>query len=244
MTNQQPAELPQPGISSFNDPAALIASQFASILVTPEFVVVAVRHDQFNTTFLEPLTKRIRIIGRSAITRWGLCRGRPLQRGTRTWSSVASASVTSLGEALSSRTPSGIPLPSTSTIHFVPLPRLVLPIAEPPFSPVQNCRRERLRPTSAAPLDPRPPVTFAKPPAKHLGPPIASVVASRWKEKETLPAGSATPHRFAESTKFPRNKPGSMPKVARARPVDASPGEATVQSIPTVHQLTASVDFS
>lgn len=63
MTNQQPAELTQPGIRSFDYPAALIPSQFASIFVAPEFVVVAVRHDQFNTTFLEPLTKRVRIIG-------------------------------------------------------------------------------------------------------------------------------------------------------------------------------------
>src|SRR5271165_4114062 len=56
---------------------------------------------------------------RSAITRSGFCRGRPFRRGTRTSASVASASVTSLGEALSSRLPAEDldrrPEPSTSS---------------------------------------------------------------------------------------------------------------------------------
>ena len=62
--------------------------------------------------------------------------------------SVASASITSPGEVLSSRTPSGRPSPSTSTIHLVPLPRLVFPTAAPPFSLGRSCRRERPRPIS------------------------------------------------------------------------------------------------
>src|SRR5258708_10016095 len=49
----------------------------------------------------------------------------------------------------SSRTPSGRPSPSTSTIHFVPLPRLVLPTAEPLFSLERSCRPGTSLPTSA-----------------------------------------------------------------------------------------------
>src|SRR5229473_6115404 len=93
--------------------------------------------------------------------RLGFCRGRPLGRGTLTSASVASASVTSPGEALSSRTPSGRPSPSTSTIHFVPLPRLVLPTAEPLFLREQSCHLGRSRPTSADLLHPAPPTAGA-----------------------------------------------------------------------------------
>src|SRR5581483_8635709 len=46
--------------------------------------------------------------------------------------------------------------PSASTIHFVPLSRLVLPTARPPFSLEQNCRRgtfssHRSSPSSSSP---------------------------------------------------------------------------------------------
>src|SRR5436190_20290887 len=109
MTNQQPAKLSQPGVSPLHNPATLVTPQFPSVLVAPMLVVVPVRHDQFDAAFPEPLTERVRIVSAIAITRSGFCRGRPFARGTRTWASVDSASVTSLGEALSSRTPSGTP---------------------------------------------------------------------------------------------------------------------------------------
>lgn len=65
---------------------------------------------------------------RSAMSRSGLVRGRPgPERFTLTVSSVFSRSLTSDGDAESRYAPSGVPAPSTSTIHFVPFPRLVLP---------------------------------------------------------------------------------------------------------------------
>lgn len=70
-----------------------------------------------------------------AMMRCGRILGRPrCRRGTRTRCSVASAKVTSWGEADAKRTPRGMPWPSANTMHFVPLPRFVLPTAEPPFS--------------------------------------------------------------------------------------------------------------
>jgi len=87
---------------------------------------------------------------RSAITRFSFCRGRPFARGTLTSASVASASVTSPGEALSSRTPSGRPPPSANTIHFVPLPRLVLPTAESLFRRGEAAVQKRLFPLQQA----------------------------------------------------------------------------------------------
>jgi hypothetical protein len=62
MTNQQPAKLAEPGVGSFHDPAALITPQFAPIFVAPLLIVLAVRRDQFNASFLQPLTQRVRIV--------------------------------------------------------------------------------------------------------------------------------------------------------------------------------------
>lgn len=72
---------------------------------------------------------------RSRINRSGRLRGRPGRcvRPTRTVASVASRSLTSAGDAESRCTPIGVPWPSTRTIHFVPLPRLVFPTQSPLF---------------------------------------------------------------------------------------------------------------
>src|ERR1035437_3424051 len=62
MTNQQAAKLAEPGVGSFHDPAALIASQFAPIFVAPLLIVLPVRCNQFNASLLQPLTQRVRIV--------------------------------------------------------------------------------------------------------------------------------------------------------------------------------------
>jgi len=61
-----------------------------------------------------------------------LGRPRPVL-GTRTVAKVRLNNFTSAGEADSKSFPRGIPWPSTTTIHFVPLPRLVLPTHAPLF---------------------------------------------------------------------------------------------------------------
>src|ERR1700680_3192010 len=50
MTKQQPAELTQPGISSFHDPAPLVAPQFASVFIPPFLVVLTVGCNQFDAS--------------------------------------------------------------------------------------------------------------------------------------------------------------------------------------------------
>ena len=162
MANEESAELTEPGVGAFDDPAALISSEFSSVLVSPVLAVFAIRDDQVSTAFFESFAQRIGVVGAVGDYAFGLCRGRPLGRGTLTSASVASASVTSPGEALSSRTPSGRPSPSTSTIHFVPLPRLVLPTAEPPFSLERSCRPGTSLPTSADLRHRAHPVAFAR----------------------------------------------------------------------------------
>jgi hypothetical protein len=46
--------------------------------------------------------------------------------------------------------PNGVPAPSTRTIHFVPLPRLVLPTLRPLFSPGRSCHRQSIRPSAVS----------------------------------------------------------------------------------------------
>src|ERR1039458_2140318 len=171
--------------------------------------------------------------------RFGFRRGRPLGCGTLTSASVASASVTSAGEALSSRTPSGRPPPSTSTIHFVPLPRLVLPTAEPPFWPERSCRPGTSLPTSTVLRRRAHPVTLAKRPATRPALPTASTAASRSPEKDICQAGTATLHPSATPTGCLPDKPGSKPRVGHACPCAASAQAAVARSTPTaLHSIT------
>src|SRR5581483_6464737 len=222
MTNQQSAELAEPGVGSLHDPSPPVATKFTSVFVSPFLVVAPVRCDQFNAALAQSLAQRIGIVsavGNHAFRPW---RGRPFGRGTRTFASVSSASVTSAGEALSSRTPSGTPSPSASTIHFVPLPRLVLPTASPLFSPGQNCRRERSRPIAAIPPGPVRPAKPATHPAIRLALATVAIAASRSRAKETRRAETATPRRFAKPTECLQNRPGSRLAAVHACPFAVS----------------------
>src|ERR1019366_2815733 len=136
------------------------------------------RHQQLDTTLLEPVPQRVRVV--STIGNYPF---RFLPRTTpspaRDAATVDSASVTSAGEALASCAPKGMPWPSTSTIHFVPFPRLVFPTAEPLFWPTRSCHPERFRPIAVVAADSARPATAATPPAKHPRLPTAADAASR-----------------------------------------------------------------
>ena len=51
MTDQQAAELTEPGIGPLDDPATFVTSEFATIFVAPLFVVAAVRNDKSMPRF-------------------------------------------------------------------------------------------------------------------------------------------------------------------------------------------------
>jgi hypothetical protein len=72
---------------------------------------------------------------RAARKRSGRLQGRPgfPGRPTAPMSRVCSRRVPSAGDAASRYAPNGIPVPSTNTIHVVPLPRVVLPTRAPLF---------------------------------------------------------------------------------------------------------------
>ena len=62
MTNQQAAELTEPGIGPLHDPAALVASQFASVFTAPVLVVLSIRHDQLDAAAAQSLAQRIGVV--------------------------------------------------------------------------------------------------------------------------------------------------------------------------------------
>ncbi len=63
MSYEQAPELSEPCISSFDDPAALVTAQLASIFVTPLLVVLPVGGDQFDSSLLQPFPQWIGIVG-------------------------------------------------------------------------------------------------------------------------------------------------------------------------------------
>jgi len=139
------------------------------------------------------------------------------------------------------RTPSGRPPPSTSTIHFVPLPRLVLPTAEPPFWPERSCRPGTSLPTSTVLRRRAHPVTLAMRPATRPALPTASTAASRSPEKDICQAGTATLHPSATPTGCLPDKHGWRPMDALACPCDASAQAAAARSAPTAHRSTTQI---
>ena len=62
MTHQQSSELAKPGVGSFDDPASLVAAQFAPIFVAPVLIVLPVRRDQLDAAFLQSLAQGIGIV--------------------------------------------------------------------------------------------------------------------------------------------------------------------------------------
>ena len=150
MAHEKSLELTELGVGTFDGPSVFVASEFYDVLVAPVFAILAVRNDEVDAAFREPSAHRVRVVGAVGDHAFGLLPRPAFGRGTLTSASVASARVTSAGEALPSRTPSGRPPPLTSTIHFVPLPHLLLPTAGPPFSPERSCRPGTSLPISAA----------------------------------------------------------------------------------------------
>jgi hypothetical protein len=63
MTDEESAELTQPGVGTFDDPAAFISSEFSSVLVAPVLAVLAIRDDEVDTALCEPLAQRIGVVG-------------------------------------------------------------------------------------------------------------------------------------------------------------------------------------
>ena len=62
MTDQQSAKLSQPSVGAFDDPSALVASQFPAVLISSDLVVLSVGRDQFDPTPLPSLSQRVGVV--------------------------------------------------------------------------------------------------------------------------------------------------------------------------------------
>jgi len=63
MANQQPAELAEPCVGAFDDPASLIAPELPAVFVFSLLVVVSVRDDEVDAALGQPLPERVGVVG-------------------------------------------------------------------------------------------------------------------------------------------------------------------------------------
>jgi hypothetical protein len=63
MAHEESAELSEPRIGAFDDPASFISSEFPAILIASVFVVSAVRNDEVDASLCESFSQRIGVIG-------------------------------------------------------------------------------------------------------------------------------------------------------------------------------------
>lgn len=62
MPNQESSELTEPSVGPLDDPAALVAAQFPSVLVTPLLVVLSIWCDQFDASLLQSFAQGVRVV--------------------------------------------------------------------------------------------------------------------------------------------------------------------------------------
>ncbi len=63
MAYQKAAELAKPCVGSFDDLPEFVATRFAPIFITPEFVVFPVGRDQLNGSLFHPFPQWVRVVG-------------------------------------------------------------------------------------------------------------------------------------------------------------------------------------
>jgi hypothetical protein len=63
MANEESAELTEPGVGAFDDPASFVPPEFPAVLVTPQFAVVAVRNDELDASLGKPFAQRVGVVG-------------------------------------------------------------------------------------------------------------------------------------------------------------------------------------
>ena len=148
ITNNQPSEITNPGKSSFHFPSSFVSAKSSSVLRFPLTPIGTMRRDEFYFPAFQALSQLIvntppyrksaaLLTLRMAGT---FPRNNCLVQGRL-------ISVSFAGAAESKWFPRGIPLPSATTIHFVPFPRLVFPTQSPLFGLVRSSHRQKSRPS-------------------------------------------------------------------------------------------------
>src|SRR5579859_338961 len=164
VANDQTTKVAEPGEGAFYFPTAAIAAQGPAVLGTRLAAIAAMRRDQLDPSLCQSRAQRIAVVGAVGnhalrLLAWASSAMPPAHADRRERFFREPNFVGGRRVKLLSR---GIPWPSTTTIHFVPLPRLVFPTFEPLFSPVRNCRPETPRSSRVARVAAVPPGMRAK----------------------------------------------------------------------------------
>jgi hypothetical protein len=152
LAHHETAEMPEPGEGPLDHPPPPIAAQFTPILMGGPAVMATGRDDGLNPPAGQAGPQGIAVvapIGNQAVGPLagpaglagpanrdrveGLFEERDLRRGRRVQGLL----------------PAEVPVPSTSTIHCVPLPRVVLPTLAPLFWRESSCHRHSTHPTGS-----------------------------------------------------------------------------------------------
>jgi hypothetical protein len=240
MTNQQSAELSEPGVGALDDPTPLVTSQLSAIFEPPLFVVPPIRRNQFDTSPLPSLSQRIGIVaaignhpfrvlprptrgprdadfGMRGVRKRNFCR-----RGTFQPNSQRNTLTVSQYH----------PLRALATLGFT---NCFAPFFAGAKLPSKKASSHLNKPSAS-----RAPARFARHTARRLVLPIAATGANRSKATDTHRAGDAMPHRSAEPTECLPDTPGSMPRDDPDCLSCAAAPETMARSVPTAHPSTAS----
>ena len=132
----------QPGERAFDDPPTPITAQVTAIVVAAAEVPIPVRDDRGHAAPVQTLAQRIAVV--ATVSNQPV---RLLPRPTAVAPRDADGVQRGVHERDFGRTGRGDmnserkTLASTTTIHFEPFPRGVLPMSGPPFSPTRTSHR-------------------------------------------------------------------------------------------------------
>jgi len=144
------AEVVEPSEGALHDPPSPIATQRPTVLRRRFAPILPMRRDQLDAAPGQFVSQRVAIVTPVGDQAAQLLPG-TTSAMTTPYADRRERRLDELDLRRGSRVkvvPRGRPAPSTTTIHFVPLPRLVLPTPQPLFSPERNCHPETIRSTS------------------------------------------------------------------------------------------------
>ena len=63
MSHEESAELSEPCVGTFDDPAALVASELSAVLVASVPAIFAIRNDEVDASLCQPFAQRVGVVG-------------------------------------------------------------------------------------------------------------------------------------------------------------------------------------
>jgi hypothetical protein len=193
MAHEESAELAEPGVGSFDDPAAFVASELSAVFVAPVFAVLAIRDDEVDTALCEPLAQRSGVVGSDGDYAFGLLPRTAFgardfdfgERGFRKRNFSRRGTFEPNSQRKTATVDQYHPLRSLAALGFTDWGA--------PFSPERSCRPKTPLPTAAGLPHRARPAALAGRPATRPALPTASTAASRSRATDTCRVGTATP---------------------------------------------------